>query len=394
MKLNDEQQRMLDGKEGVARRKSMELLVALGKIYGAEEMIKVSSVQIAGVSYKNLGEAGLEFLAEMAKDGKVKVLTTLNPAGIDIENWKELGYKKDFAEKQKRVLDAFEKMGVIPCCTCTPYLIGNLPRSGESVAWSESSAVAFGNSVLGIKTNREGGPSALAAALTGYTPKYGMHLVENRKAEVTIDINNLLTREDEWAVFGKVLGEKVGNKIPYIINAGNPDLETLKIFGASLATFGGTAMYHIEDVTPEKTEKPKEKIIITKEELEEGRKQLTDNDEVDFIGIGCPHASIKEIKKLSELLDGKKVKIPLWIFTARVTKELSDQAGYTKIIKNAGGQIVCDTCMAVSPLKGRFKCLGTNSAKACYYGRGTNDFKTKIGPIEKCVNTAVKGKWE
>jgi predicted aconitase len=394
MKLNDEQQRMLDGKEGVARRKSMELLVALGKIYGAKEMIKVSSVQIAGVSYKNLGEAGLEFLAEMAKDGKVKVLTTLNPAGIDVENWEALGYEKDFADKQVRVLNAFEKMGVIPCCTCTPYLIGNLPRTGESVSWSESSAVAFGNSVLGIKTNREGGPSALATALTGVTPKYGMHLDENRKAVVTVDIQNLINSEDEWAVFGKTLGEKIGNKIPYIINAGNPDLETLKIFGASLATFGGTAMYHIEGITPGKTDIPEEKITITKEDLEKARKELTDNVEVDFIGVGCPHASIKEIKKISELLEGKQVKIPVWVFTARVTKNLSDQAGYTEIIKKAGAEIVCDTCMAVSPLKGRFKCLGTNSAKACYYGRGTNDFKTKIGPIEKCINTAVTGKWE
>jgi len=394
MRLTQEQQEMLDGKQGEARRKSMELLIALGKIYGAKELVPVVSVQVAGVSYKNLGEAGLEFLAEMAKDGKVKVLTTLNPAGIDVENWEELGYSKDFAEKQTRVLKAFEKMGIQVSCTCTPYLIGNKPKQGEDVAWSESSAVAFGNSVLGIKTNREGGPSALAAALTGVTPRYGLHLEENRQAVVKIDLQNLVKTEADWAVLGEVLGKRIGNKIPYIVNHGNPDRDKLKIFGASIATFGGTAMFHVEGVTPNKTETPKEVVVISKDDLEKGYSELTDSQEVDFIGIGCPHASINEIKKISELLNGKQVKIPTWIFTARKTKRGADQKGYSKIILEAGAKIVCDTCMAVSPLKGRFKCLATNSAKACYYGRGTNDFKTKIGTVEKCMECAVVGTWQ
>ena len=180
MELTKQEQAMLDGKEGYAVRKSMEILVALGEIFGAKSLIDVGSVQVAGVSYHNLGDAGLEFLDSLAADGRVKVLTTLNPAGMDLENWKQLGISPEFAEKQNLVIDAFQRMGILISCTCTPYLIGNLPLYGEHIAWSESSAVTFANSVLGARTNREGGPSALAAAFVGKTPCYGLHLDENR----------------------------------------------------------------------------------------------------------------------------------------------------------------------------------------------------------------------
>ncbi|MCX6695140.1 MAG: aconitase X, partial [Candidatus Altiarchaeota archaeon] len=160
MILTKEEEKILDGAWGNAAAKSMKILIALGEIYGAEKLIPVSSVQIAGVSYDNLGDAGLEYLAELAKDGQVKVTTTLNPAGMDLQDWKKLGISDEFAAKQKKVIEAFDRMGVITCCTCTPYLIGNLPRFGEHVAWSESSAVTFVNSVVGARTNKEGGPSA------------------------------------------------------------------------------------------------------------------------------------------------------------------------------------------------------------------------------------------
>src|SRR4030066_1273056 len=182
MNLTEEKERMLAGEEGYAARKSMEILTALGDIYGADKLIRVGSVQVAGVSYHNLGDAGLEFLNELAKDGKVKVLTTLNPAGMDLENWKNLGISAEFAEKQNLVIDAFTRMGILISCTCTPYLIGNLPRYGEHIAWSESSAVTYANSIIGAMTNREGGPSALAASLMGRTPYYGMHLDHDRTA--------------------------------------------------------------------------------------------------------------------------------------------------------------------------------------------------------------------
>ena len=180
MYLTKNEEKMLDGEEGYAVKKSMEILVALGNIYGADRLVEIGSVQVAGVSYHNLGDAGLEFLNELAEDGKVKVLTTLNPAGMDLEDWRNLGIDPEFARKQNLVIEAFSKMGIVISCTCTPYLIGNLPRYGEHIAWSESSAVTFANSVIGAKTNREGGPSALAAAFVGKTPCYGLHLDQNR----------------------------------------------------------------------------------------------------------------------------------------------------------------------------------------------------------------------
>src|SRR3990167_6457864 len=184
MKLTIQEKEMLEGRHGKAVKKSMEILVALCEIYGAERLIDVMSVQVAGVSFHNLGDAGLEFLEEMGKDGKVKVLTTLNPAGMDLEDWEKLGIEDSFAEKQNRVINAFGKMGVTLTCTCTPYLVGNIPVYGEHIAWSESSAVCFANSVIGARTNREGGPSSLASALTGKTTEYGMHIEKNRQAQI------------------------------------------------------------------------------------------------------------------------------------------------------------------------------------------------------------------
>ena len=206
MNLTNDDMKLLKGYSGKAVKRGMEILVALGDIYSAKRLIDVSSVQIAGVSYDNLGEAGLDFLSEMADDGQVRVLTTLNPAGMDLENWRALGIDADFAENQKRVIDAFRRMGVITSCTCTPYLIGNSPHFREHVAWSESSAVCYANSVLGARTNREGGPSALAAALTGKTPEYGLHLDNKRKAEVHVKVDTILRDTCTFSALGKIIG--------------------------------------------------------------------------------------------------------------------------------------------------------------------------------------------
>ncbi|TES89533.1 MAG: DUF521 domain-containing protein, partial [Anaerolineales bacterium] len=150
MRLSIEETAMLDGKHGKATQKAMEILVALGTIYGAQRMVLVTSVQIAGVSYDNLGEAGLQFLTEIEQGGgKARVLTTLNPAGMDVENWQALGIDAEFAEKQIQVIETFARMNVITTCTCTPYLTGNVPHYGQHIAWAESSAVCYANTVLG-----------------------------------------------------------------------------------------------------------------------------------------------------------------------------------------------------------------------------------------------------
>jgi predicted aconitase len=397
MYLTKEEERMLDGEEGYAVKKSIEILVALGDIYGAEKLISVGSVQVAGVSYHNLGDAGLEFLNELARDGKVRVLTTLNPAGMDLEDWKKLGISEEFAEKQQLAIDAFRKMGIIISCTCTPYLIGNLPRYGEHVAWSESSAVTFANSVIGAKTNREGGPSALAAAFVGKTPYYGLHLEKNRVPDIHVDVKARLKKFSDWGALGYSIGKKAENEIPYITGIEEADLDELKSFCASVVTYGSKPLFYMKGITPgsEKHQLPKEQVTIEDKDIKEAYESINDDVEViDFICIGCPHASIKEIAEIATLLKDKKISpnIEFWVATSRSMKQLADNRSYTKTIEKAGGKFACDTCMAVAPLKGRFKSVATTSAKGCYYSR-QNNMKTKLGSLEECVEAAVTGKW-
>ncbi len=397
MYLTEKEKEMLNGEEGYATKKAMQILVALGDIYGAERLIKVGSVQVAGVSYHNLGDAGLEFLNELAEDGRVKVLTTLNPAGMDLENWQQLGISEEFAEKQNMVIEAFEKMGILVSCSCTPYLIGNLPRYGEHVAWSESSAVTFANSVIGAKTNREGGPSALAAALVGKTPCYGLHLDENRVPDIHVIVNAHLTKFSDWGALGYSVGKKAENKIPYITGIKDAEVDELKSFCASVVTYGAKPLFYMKGITPgsEKYQSPKETVTIENGDIQEAYKNINDEViDIDFVCIGCPHCSIKEIADIARLLEGKTVSpsTEFWVATSRFAKQLADKRGYTKVIERAGGKFACDTCMAVAPLKGRFKSVATTSAKGCYYSRH-NNMLTKMGSLEECIEAAVTGKW-
>jgi predicted aconitase len=400
MKLTKEEQAMLNGDRGKATQKAMEILVALGTIYGAECMLPVASVQIAGVSYDNLGEAGLHFLTEMADGGgRARVLTTLNPAGMDIENWETLGIDPVFAENQTRVIDAFAQMGVITLCTCTPYLSGNVPHYGEHIAWAESSAVCYANSVIGARSNREGGPSALAAALTGRTPSYGMHLDKTREPGLTIEVEASLVGNDDFGALGKIIGDQLqgmGSKpVVYLRGVRQASLEQLKSFAASLATYGGAALFHMEGITPEAGlhDPPVDSLHIMATGLETAKMEMTDGDEgeADFVSLGCPHLTIKEIARIAELLDGKQVVKEFWITTARPTKQIADRMGYTEMIEASGAKFAADTCCVVAPIKGRFTGLITDSAKACYYASGKNQFRTILKPFDEVVFAALEG---
>ena len=397
MELTKEEEKMLNGEEGYAVRKSMEILTALGDIYGADRLIRVGSVQVAGVSYHNLGDAGLEFLNELAKDGRVKVLTTLNPAGMDLENWRQLGISEDFAAKQNLVIDAFNRMGILISCTCTPYLIGNLPRYGEHVAWSESSAVTFANSVIGARTNREGGPSALAAAFVGKTPRYGLHLDEKRIPNIHVRVNTSLTKLSDWGALGYVIGKKAENKIPFITGIREAELDELKSFCASVVTYGAQPLFYIQGITPgtDSLSVPSDKATVEEHDLKEAYDNINDQvTDIELVCVGCPHCSIKEIAQIAKLMEGKRVaeNTEFWVATSRTAKQIADKRGYSEIIERAGGKFACDTCMAVAPLKGRFKSLATTSAKGCFYSR-QNKMLTKMGSLEECLEAAVTGKW-
>jgi predicted aconitase len=399
VKLTSEEQRMLDGDYGRATQKALEILAALGTIYGAEKMTPVTSAQISGVSYDNLGEAGLHFLSEMADGGgQARVLTTLNPAGMDIENWQALGISAEFARNQLRVIDAFARMNVITTCSCTPYLSGNVPHFGQHLAWAESSAVCYANSVIGARTNREGGPSALAAALTGVTPEYGFHLEANRRPGLTLHVQAALNENNDFGVLGIAIGQRLERfaekPIAYITGVERASVEQLKSFCASIATYGGVALFHMAGITPEaeRYAPPAETLIIDQADLDAATRALNvaTPDEVDFVSLGCPHLSIHEIARLAELLKGRRVTKEFWITTARPTKHLADQMGYTRSIEAAGAKFAADTCCVVAPIAGRFKALVTDSAKACYYAAGKNQFKTLLKPFDEVVLAALE----
>jgi len=372
MHLTKKEEKILDGESGEVMARLFRLLVRLGDIYGADKMIPVGSVQVAGVSYKSIGDPGTAFLEDMASKGaKVKVLTYLNPAGMDLENWEELGFPKDFAKNQLRIMKAFKDMGIVVTSTCTPYLAGNLPRFREHIAWSESSAVSFSNSVIGSRTNREGGPSALAAAICGVTANYGLHLWENRQPSIKIEVSSDLKSNSDFGALGYFVGKQVKNKIPYFTGIKDANTDQLKALGAAMAASGAVALYHVEGLTPEADlveSKGLEKISVSQKEIKETYKKLNSGKDPDIVIFGCPHASLREISYLADKLDGKKLKKPVWICTSRMVKEAAERMGYNEIITKAGGSIVADTCMVVSPIEQMgYKTTGVNSGKAANY---------------------------
>jgi len=390
MYLTKEEERMLAGEQGEVMERMFRLLVRLGEIYGAENMISVGSVQVAGVSYKSIGDPGTEFLEDMASKGtRVKVLTYLNPAGMDLEDWKKYGFPEDFARNQLRIINAFKQMGIVITSTCTPYLAGNLPRFREHIAWSESSAVSFANSVIGARTNREGGPSALAAAICGRTPNYGLHLWENRQPTVKVKVDVDLSFNSDFGALGYYVGKQVKNKIPYFTGIKNANTDQLKSLGAAMAASGAVALYHVEELTPEADlveTKGLETITVTQREIDETYENLNSGREPDIVILGCPHASLREIAVLAEKVKGKKLRKPVWICTSRMMKEASDRMGFTEIIEKAGGSVVADTCMVVSPIeKMGYKTTGVNSGKAANYLPGFCKQNVVFANIDKLV---------
>jgi len=392
MHLTREEEAMLAGEQGYATQKAMQILVALGKIYDAERLVKVSSVQVSGVSYKNLGDAGLEFLSELARDGRARVKTTLNPAGMSLSDWRSQGIDGRFAEKQLQVIDAYGKLGVEITCTCTPYLAGNEPRFGQHIAWGESSAVAYANSVIGARTNREGGPSALAASLTGRTPLYGLHVRENRVPTIAVDVEAQLRLPEDFSAMGYFVGRTAKDGIPYFRGVRRASLEDLKTLSAALASSGGVAMFHVEGLTPEFElgTKNLEGINFSKKELVETDSLLNDEGAPDFVSVGCPHCSLTELATLAKLLSGRQVRREFWVCCSREVKRQGDEAGYSRLIERSGAKFALDTCMVVAPVEELgYKIVATNSAKACHYLRNAG-LKVRFMPLEECVAEATR----
>ncbi len=398
MELNPAEESTLHGDNGPVKQKAIEILVALGEIFGADRLIEVGSVQVSGVSYKTIGDAGLQWIESMSSE-KVVVPTTLNPTGMDLRLWKQMGVSDEFAEKQIRIIKAYINLGAKTLCSCAPYLSGQSPKLNEHIAWSESSAVCYANSVLGARTNREGGPSALAAAFIGKTPNYGYHLDENRQPTLQVEVDVPLHEESDFGAMGASIGKKVNNGVPYFIGVQSPNADGLKSLAASLAASGGVALYHVKGVTPEAASVELdgvEKMVFTSEDISSSYEELSTfhSGEVDVIAIGCPHASLSEMRKVAGLIKGKKVakNTKLWVFTSVSTKLMAERFGYLGDIVKAGGEVYTDCCMVVAPVEEfGFKTMAVNSAKAAIYGPSASKVGTIFGTTGRCVDIAVKG---
>ena len=369
MYLTREEEEILSGEKGESCQKAMELVAALGKIYGAEDLIDISSAHLSGASYKTIGDGGLKYLEDMVRGGaKVCVPSTLNPVGMDRERWREMHIPPAFAEKQLKIIELYKKMGVAATCSCTPYLGDNVPSLGDHVAWAESSALSFVNSYIGSRTNREGGPGALAAAIIGKTANYGLHLDENRKPTVVIDAD-IDGSVFSYSMLGQAVGMAIGNGIPYFRGI-DPGVDDAKTMSAAMAASGSVALYHVEGVTPEAGNfdvSGLEAISVGKKELRDAYDKLNTAEDVQLIALGCPHLSPKEMKDIAAFLKGKKKKnkdVEIWFCTSSKVRE--ECAEEVKIMEEFG-PVLADTCMVVAPIEGVFKKTGTNSAKAGNY---------------------------
>ena len=410
--LTEEETRMLKGDKGPAVKKAMEILVALGESFGAKRLLTVNNVHMAGSSVLVAEEAGTRFVEDIRKQGgKFVTQVTTNPTAVDPTQWREIGIPESDTALQVRLTDAYAGMGANTCNTCIPYLVGNMPRFGEHMAWGESSAVVFANSVCGARTNREGGPSGLATALTGRTPEYGFHLTENRYGHFLIKVETALNDMTDFGTLGYFAGKIAGQDTPVFTGIpSNPNLEELKALSAAMAASGAVSMFHAVGVTPEAPtleaafggREPAKVIVFGDAEKTQAEQALNKepSDHVDWILVGCPNASVEEIRQVADALQGKKVHkgVSLWVTTAGAMYAMAERMGYIKTIKDAGGVVVRETCpflarsRVIAPNKG-YKTLTTNSAKMAFYAPGQFGLPAHYGNLPRVMQAAIDGVW-
>ncbi|MGD0027644.1 MAG: aconitase X catalytic domain-containing protein [Candidatus Bathyarchaeia archaeon] len=401
MYLTREEERILDGEFGEGTQKALELLVAIGDAYDSEKMVPITRAHAA-----SSGQEGDLYFVELLANGgaRCKVPTSTNPV-YDIEYFDRLFVApKDEAEVARRVMEAYERVGAILSWSCIPYLAENIPLFGETVAFSESSATPYVNSVIGATTNREAAQSALAAGVTGKTPRYGLHIRENRKATCLIKVETNLKDEFDYSLLGYYVGKKIGYGIPAVTGITKPpQTEELINFCAMSNTSGAISMFYIPGFTVEAAtvgeafqgDVPEDKITVTKRELDQAYEELqSTSSELDFVMLGCPHYTLKQIERVARLLSGKNIRndVAFWVCTSATTKMLAERSGYVKIIENAGGHVVVDTCIDEPCWTAYKNKVGMTDSPKCAYYRRFKD--VKVGRLQDCVEEAVKRKRE
>jgi len=391
MYLTREEERIYDGEYGWAKQVCMKILVKLGELFDASRLIPIETAHVSGVSYKTLGDAPIDFLEALANSGgKAVVEATLNPQSFD--PYLAAKFPENLVKAQLKLCQLFDKMGFKGSYTCTPYYIKK-PARGSHLAWAESSAVVYANSVLGAWTNREGGPSALAAAIIGKTPDYGIHKAENRKPKVLVKVEAKLEKDVDYGALGIFLGRFLGDRIPLITGLEKPTPENLKQLGAALATTGMVNMFHYEDTKTGTKWEPLEKISVYSKDINETINELTTTSQPkpDLVFIGCPHCSLREIREIAEIIGNRKVRadLELWICTSRHVKEKAKH--YVRNIEASGAKVITDTCVPTTwTEKLGIKTIMTNSAKTAHYAPTMNIAEVKLTSLRECLKTALK----
>ena len=406
--LTKKDRAMLRGDHGAATKMAMAILVRMAEVSGAKELLDITGAHIDSTVY--IGDAGLEFAERLASLGaKVSVPTTLNVSGLDEHHWQEWAVPNDWARQSHRQMIAYQSMGTIPTWTCAPYQTEMKPKFGQQIAWGESNAIAFANSVLGARTERYPDLFDICCAITGRAPAIGLHLTENRVGKLLLQLKDipaeLQLTDDFYPVLGNLMGKVSLDRIPVIDGMSIiPNEDQLKALGAAGASSGAVAMFHMVGVTPEaptleaafQGKQPEEIITITMDELRRSYRELThsDSESLDMIVLGSPHFSLAEFKLLAPLVQGKQKhpRVKFLVTSSRAMVSLAKQAGILDTLQAFGAQLTVDTCILTSPmLPTDVKYLMTNSAKFAYYTPGLLGRQITFGSLKDCVESAIAG---
>ena len=401
MELPERLASMLSGAEGLTRQKAARLVIDLARTAGAQGFIEVDHSHVSGVSVITGGHGLRRFLADLAGEGSVAIPTTLNSAGCDKRKMEEMDIDyPDFLEQQFEIITAYEKLGLESTLSCTPYDRA-IERTSGIASWAESNAVAFSNSWTDLVTNRESGLSALATALTGYAPKWGLHLEENRVPNIVVDVECELSSLADWSILGDWIGKQVrpGWNVPFgpmPLIRGLPSyisFASKKALTAAAANYGCAMLWAEGHTECPALTGAEQSLLFTEHDLSTRYDELAPKGQVDLIVIGCPQASLEEIRitaaavrsysEMGQLIPDER----LWVFTSRHNYELAEADGSIGILEEAGAVILQDTCPEVTPYnRNHYNHLMTNSLKAEHYlTSGLNKMPTSVGTIQDCV---------
>lgn len=408
--LTPEERDIAGGAKGEAAAMAMRILAEMGRLLGADRLIPIASAHIDGCLYH--GDSGTHFAERLvAGGGRVAVPTTLNVGALDLLHPRRVNVDGARRAMMLRLMRAYEALACRPTWTCAPYQAGHRPAAGSDVAWGESNAVAFCNSVLGARTNRYGDYLDICAAIAGRAPRYGLHLAENRHARVVVDTAALspALRDSDvfFPVLGAWLGAELGTTIAVIdgLPAATSE-DRLKALGAAAASSGAVGLFHIAGVTPEAPSvaaalgglPPERTIRLTAEMVRAARDRLSTvaGERIDAVALGSPHFSLDEVDALERLLAGRRAVVPIYVCTGRhVVREL-DRASRLTRLAESGVTIVADTCVVVTPIlpaaaEGA-RVLMTNSGKFAHYGPANTGYHAVYGSLADCVASAVSGR--